>query len=520
MIKVVTSSEIKKLDQLASSYYKIPSIILMENAAIGVVDFITEYLCKTNQIDRILILCGHGNNGGDGFAIARHLVIRGFDVTVQFVGEQKKLSKDAKTNFEILKKFEKYESNLKIILTRKPISLRNAADTNLVIDAMLGTGLNSALRKPYNKIVNWINKVDAIKLAVDHPTGLSSDDGFVPNYCFEADYTLTMGLPKIGTLINEGPKNSGQLEIVDISYPNSLSSKSEIKSSLIEISDVKSFLPKRNLDSHKYSVGKVLGISGSKGLTGAAIMSSESALLAGCGGVLQLTTNKLQNVFSKKLKEVMTFSVESENYFLATSDFKKIKPKIEWADILMIGPGLGRKNETAELLWEIFTKFPKKKKVLDADGLNLLADQIISKNLDLSNSILTPHLGEFSRLIRKDVEFIKRNLLQAGSKFAKNNRCILVLKGAPTIIFDEKGNSYINSTGNPGMATVGMGDVLTGIISGLYSQGISAIEAAICGVFIHGLSGDIAKRRKNEFSLISSDVQQNISRAFSLIISG
>lgn len=518
MIKVVTSSEIKKLDILASSKFNIPSIILMENAAIGVVDFITEYLCKKEQIESVLILCGHGNNGGDGFAIARHLVNRGFEVTVHFIGDKKKFSEDAKTNFVILNKFEKEISNLKIISSQKPYSVKASNQPDLVIDAMLGTGLNSALRQPYDTFVNWANKLKSIKIAVDLPTGLTSDDGHVLNYCIKADFTLTMGLPKIGTLINDGPKFTGQLEIIDISYPSSLANAESIKTSLVETSDIKLFLPKRDYDVHKYSVGKVLAIAGSMGLTGAAVMSSESALLSGCGGVLLLTTEKLQNIYSKKLKEVMTFSVGSEKEYLSFFDFDKMKSKIDWADVLMIGPGLGQNSETAELLYKILIDYPKKKKVIDADGLNLLSNFRSLSRLDLAKTILTPHLGEFSRLIRKEVDKIKQNLLNEGKEFSIKHKCILVLKGAPTIIFDERGDCFINPTGNPGMATVGMGDVLTGIISGLYAQGISPFEAAISGVFIHGLSGDIARLKKNELSLISSDVQTNISKAFNLVL--
>jgi NAD(P)H-hydrate epimerase len=518
MIKVVTSSEIKKLDQLASSKFKIPSIVLMENAAIGVVDFISEYLCKEEQIENVLILCGHGNNGGDGFAIARHLVNRGFEVTVYFIGEKKRLSIDAKTNFEILKKFEKEISNLKIVSSKKPYFFGTAKKPELIIDAMLGTGLNSALRRPYNTFVNWANKFNAVKLAVDIPTGLSSDDGGVLSCCFKADYTLTMGLPKIGTLINDGPRFTGQLEIVDISYPNALAMRESINTSLVEISDIKLSLPKREFDVHKYSVGKVLAITGSKGLTGAAVMSSESALISGCGGVLQLSTEKLQNIYSKKFKEVMTFSVGSDREYFSLSDFERIKSKIDWADVLMIGPGLGQNMETAELLNKILIDFPKKKKVVDADGLNLLSNLNSLDKVDLSKTVLTPHLGEFSRLIGKGVETIKKNPLTEGKRFAEKYKCILVLKGAPTIIFSEAGRSYINPTGNPGMATVGMGDVLTGIISGLYAQGIKALQAAISGVYIHGLAGDIARLKKNEFSLISSDVQSYIPKAFNLVL--
>lgn len=518
MIKVVTSTEIKKLDLLASSKFNIPSVILMENAAIGVVDFITEYLCKTEQIETVLILCGHGNNGGDGFAAARHLVNRGFDVTVHFIGARNKMSKDARANFDIIQKFEKEISNLKIISSQKPISVTTANQPDLVIDAMLGTGLNSALRQPYDSFVNWANKLKSIKIAVDLPTGLTSDDGRVLNYCFKADYTLTMGLPKIGTLINDGPKFTGQLEIIDISYPNSLTNAESIKTSLVEISDIRSFLPKRDYDAHKYSVGKVLAIAGSKGLTGAAVMSSESALLSGCGGVLLLTTEKLQNIYSKKLKEVMTFSVGSEKEYLSFFDFDKMKSNIDWADVLMIGPGLGQNSETAELLYKILIDYPKKKKVIDADGLNLLSNFKSLSKIDLTKTILTPHFGEFSRLIKKDVDKIKQNLISEGKKFSIKHKCILVLKGAPTIIFDASGNCFINPTGNPGMATVGMGDVLTGIIAGLYAKGISPREVAISGVFIHGLAGDVARLKKSEFSMISRDVQSNIPQAFNLIL--
>lgn len=519
MIKVVNSSEIKKLDLAASKKFKVPSIVLMENAAIGVVNFIFDEIAPGKNIKNVLILCGHGNNGGDGFAIARHIVNRGSDIQVIFIGKKNKLSNDAKINYEILSTFEKELSSLKIISTSLPSKLRIGKSFDLIIDALLGTGLNSPLRDSYLKSVEWANSLEGIKIAVDIPTGLSSDSGKVLNVCFKANYTLTMGLPKIGLLINDGPKYTGELQIVDISYPETLSSSPKIKNQLVEITDVNRFLPKREYDAHKYSVGKVLAIVGSKGLTGAAVMSAESALISGCGGVLLLCTEKLQNIFAKKLKEVMNFAVHGNrgDYFIE-DDFEKVQPKIEWADVLLIGPGLGQASETQKFLLKLLSLYPKKKKVIDADGLNLLANFIKRKKINLEKCILTPHLGEFSKLIKKDIQSIKNNMLSEGSKFSRKHKCILVLKGAPTIIFDEEGNSFINATGNPGMATVGMGDVLTGIISGFYAQGISALNAAICGVFIHGLAGDIAKLKKNEMSLIASDVYRSIPKAISLVL--
>jgi len=520
MIKVATAAEIKKLDQLATELFDIPSLILMENAAIGVVDFISN-LSSEKSISNVLILSGHGNNGGDGFAIARHLVNRGYNVCVILIGNPQKISGDARVNFEIIQKISEKESNLKIYINPKSLNkIKELFDGpfDLVVDALLGTGLNSEIREPYLTTIKWANKYKALKLAVDIPTGLSSDNGKILGIAFQADYTLTMGLPKVGLLINDGPKVSGKIEIVDISYPFSLSNSDDVKKHLIEEVDIYERLPRRPYDAHKYSVGKVFAIAGSSGLTGAAKMSCEAALRSGCGGVLLLTTQKLLSVYAKSLKEVMTFPLKNNNgnYFVE-NDFDEIKSKVEWADVLMIGPGLGQNQETLKFLRKLLLYYPNKKKVIDADGLNLLANFIDDRKLFLKNSILTPHLGEFSRLIRKSVDEIKENIFEYGEEFARKHKAILVLKGAPTIIFDPSGNSYINSTGNSGMATVGMGDVLTGMISSFFAQGLSSLDAAIVGVFLHGLAGDIAAIKKSKLSLISSDVIKFIPDTIKII---
>lgn len=518
MIKITTSEEIRNLDKNATLLFNIPSIILMENAAIGVVEFISNL---NYQIQNVLILCGHGNNGGDGFAIARHLTNRGYNVCVAFLGLEEKLSGDAKINFEIIKNFSESEEN--VVLQLNPTSLKKLDSIfkkpfDLIIDALLGTGLNAELRDPYLSAVKWANKYNALKLAVDIPTGLSSDSGKILGDAFKANFTLTMGLPKVGMFINDGPRVCGDIEIVDISYPFSLSSDYSIRKNLIEDIDIKERLPIRPYDAHKYSVGKVFAIAGSSGLTGAAKMSCEAALKTGCGGVLLLTTKKLQPIFAKSLKEVMYFPLQgNDGDFFVESDLKEIKSKIEWADVLMIGPGLGQNPETLEFLKKLLLKFPKKKKVIDADGLNLLAKFIENEKLSLQYSILTPHLGEFSRLIKKSTEEIKENIFNEGSKFAIKHKTVLVLKGAPTIIFDQSGDAFINPTGNSGMATVGMGDVLTGMISSLLAQGLTPIDAAITGVYLHGLAGDIAASKKTKMSLISSDVLKFIPDSIKII---
>ncbi|MGB9665178.1 MAG: NAD(P)H-hydrate dehydratase [Ignavibacteria bacterium] len=520
MIKVTTAAEIKRLDQLATEKFNIPSLILMENAALGVVNFISE-LSQERYLNNVLILCGHGNNGGDGFAIARHLTNRGFNVCVVLFGNLDKISGDAKINFEIIRRIAEKESNLKLFINPKSLNkIRNIFEEpyDLIVDALLGTGLNSEIREPYISVIKWANEYKALKLAVDIPTGLSSDNGKILGTAFNADFTLTMGLPKVGLLINDGPRVSGVIEVVDISYPYSLSNSYEVKKNLIEDIDIYERLPQRPYDAHKYSVGKILAIAGSAGLTGAAKMSCEAALRSGCGGVLLISTKKLLNIYAKSLKEVMTFPLKNnERDFFVENDFDEIKSKIEWADVLMIGPGIGQKEETLKFLRKILLAYPEKRKVIDADGLNLLSNFIDDKKLSLRNTILTPHLGEFSRLIKKSVEEINENIFEYGIEFSKKYKAILVLKGAPTIIFDQVGNSFINSTGNSGMATVGMGDVLTGMISSFFAQGISGIDAAITGVFLHGLAGDIAAIKSGKLSLISSDVIKYIPEAIKII---
>lgn len=511
MKPIVTAEQIRVLDNKAINIFKIPGCILMENAALNSFYIIENEILEGHE-KTVLILCGVGNNGGDGFALARHFIIRNFFTTVVVFGNIEKISPDAKLNLDILLQFKSH-NNYSILFEKDFAKIQNNK-FDLIVDALLGTGLNSSLNESFMKVVKWANVYESKKICLDIPTGLNSNTGFIMGDAFISDFTITMGFIKAGLLINDGPKYSGEIFTANISFPVSFDFLENIRLKLIEKKDIRLLYPKRNYDSHKYSVGKVVIVGGSKEYTGAPILAAEACMKSGCGGVVVLSPENLINIYAGKLKEVMYFSTQNKNNdYLSISDYIRIKNKLDWADVILIGPGLGQNESTSELVKQILIDYPDKKKVIDADGLNLIS-QMKLENFNLNNCIFTPHLGEFSRLTNLSIEEIKKDYVKYGSEFSIKNNCTLILKGAPSFVFSKFGFAYINSTGNPGMATIGMGDVLSGIVAGLFAQDMDGISSALFGTYIHGLSGDIAFENRN-IGLIASDVTYYLPQAIS-----
>jgi hydroxyethylthiazole kinase-like uncharacterized protein yjeF len=468
----------------------------------------------------VIIFCGKGNNGGDGFVVARLLLEQGMNMTVVLIESENELSGDALKNYQRLQDCK--TSRLQIIGIGKYQKFKSKK-FNVIVDAMLGTSFRGELKGKYLKIIEWCNKQSSLKIAVDIPTGLNGETGEVLSNAFKADRTVTMSNPKIG-FYNEGAKEfTGEVIVVDIGIPKKAildSVKSDDKNiSLVDESDVKKSFPKRASNSHKHSVGKIFVIAGSKGMMGAALLCSQSAMRSGAGQVILGIPDSEYGIIAKRTIEVMPLGLPATiDGTLSSKAIDEIEKRIEWANVVLLGCGLSGNSETQQLIRAIIQKTDKPM-VIDADGLNALNGNLeLLKNKKPKNVILTPHRGEFSRLIGIPSKEIERNKYCLAANFAKEYNLILVLKGAPTITALPSRKIFVNSTGNSGMSTAGSGDVLAGIIASLIGQGNSNSDAAVNGVYLHGKAGDITADKLGMHGMIASDMIKNLPSAITSII--
>lgn len=515
MIKVLTNDEMRELDSSTIHEFSIPGSIMMENAAIGVYDSIVKNYGKVEN-KNIFIFTGKGNNAGDGFAVARHLYNHMANVFVFCMCEASELAGDALMNFNILMAI--YSDKLKIdhlqvVKINSIDDIFNYPEPDLIIDAIFGIGVKGDIEGLAKDIITYCNKLITPKIAVDIPSGLNGTTGDKSNVVINSDLTVTMALPKLGCLINEGPRYSGKLEVVDISIPEHMLLNNRSRTYILQPEDIKIRLPKRDFDAYKYSAGKVFVLAGSKGLTGAAALTSEAVLKSGAGAVILGIPESLNSIMEEKVTEVMSLPLpETSEGTLSYKGIDKIIQYVNWADIVLIGPGLAQHKDTKRLLIDLLSKIDKPL-VIDADGINnLQGNTDLLKNYK-NDIILTPHYGELSRIIEKSTGEIAFNRVTVARNCAKDLNAVIILKGAPTVIADKNGNVYINSTGNSGMATAGSGDVLSGMVAGFFAQNKNLVDSSIISVYLHGYSGDLAKDSLSEFSLMAKDILKNIPKA-------
>jgi ADP-dependent NAD(P)H-hydrate dehydratase / NAD(P)H-hydrate epimerase len=517
MKHVVSAEEMRWCDETTINTYGVPGLLLMENAGRGVAEVVKQEFSPLES-KHILVICGKGNNGGDGFVVARLLSNSCAHISVLLVGSPSELKGDAKTNFKILLVVAK-KSKGQIDIRRYSKRLLAAfPKPDIIVDAMFGTGFTGSVRKPFADLIEWVNQRQAKIVAVDIPSGIDGTTGVVGNYAIRANLTVTFGYLKSGLLCNQGRELVGSVHVVDIGIPRLVSEDKRLKTFLVEQSDVRLILPKRSIHAHKYNVGKVLVLAGSKGLTGAAALCCTSTLRTGAGAVVLGTPDPVYQVLARKLTEAMVFPLPATSAgTLSLAALDKIRERLSWADVLVVGPGLSLNSETQQLILKILHEYSGKT-LIDADGLNALAVHGISKlHSSHARFILTPHIGEFSRLSRIPSNKVEEHRIEAAREMAKKNGATIVLKGVPTIIASKDGSAILNSTGNPGMATAGAGDVLSGIIAGLWAQGMSDTEAAWTGVYLHGLSGDTIAKKIGERSLVANDIIEYLPSALQSI---
>ncbi len=522
-MKVASFNQMKEIDSVAIKKYGINGLELMENAGRSVGKNAEEMLAEIEGKKRsVLIVCGKGNNGGDGFVVARHLLnskcVKHIDIKVAVLGNIKDIKGDAKTNFDVLKKtgadiFEIFE--LKQLQKAKHIF----SHADLVIDAIFGIGLRGTIRGVSLKVVKLVNMLKTSKvLSVDLPSGLYEGFDEKRDVCIQADRTITFGLPKKELLIYPGIKFTGNLIIQDIGLPKKLLTAPELKLNLITNNELSSLVPDRPVNSHKGTFGHVFIIAGSRGLTGAATLASLGALYSGTGLVTLGIPESLNSIMEMKLTEVMTKPLaETVDGSLSKKAKKEILNFSSRVDVVAIGPGLSRNAETSSLILELLESL-EKPVVIDADGINALVGHVSILKKRKYPTVITPHPAEMARLVGKNVSKISSDRIGTAEKFAIIYKTITLLKGARTIIADEIGNVYINPTGNPALASGGMGDVLTGLISGLIAQGLSGLDSAKLGAYLHGLAADIWKdENKLDRCLTATELTNYIPKAFSMI---
>ena len=503
-MRIVTAMQMKNIDKAAIEDYGIQEIVLMENAGTAVAKKVEEMLGNIHNGD-IFIAAGTGNNGGDAFVAARQLLNHGFKVKLFVLGDKNHFTASAKINYDILHKISneiyEIETDHDWDKVKMALSLSNA-----VLDGLCGTGMKLPLRAEHKKMINLINKYSKKTIAIDLPSGVEADKGEVEDDCaVKADFTVTLGLPKIGSLLYPGAAFVGQMQVEDINLPAALLNDINICHKLIDYDLIKNYLPVRPMDAYKGSCGRVLAIAGSVGYTGAAVLCTKAALKTGAGLVTLGTGESLYDIFAEKLLEIMVKPLpEADKGAVSTAAVDVILPREESYDAILLGPGLGRNPATLDFVQK-FALQVKKPLVLDADAIFAFAGQAEKLKQCAYMPILTPHLGEFANLLQIKVKDLKHNLWQYAQESAKEYNCVFVVKSEKTIVACPDGQIFLTTVGNPGMATAGSGDVLAGMITALRADKLNAIKAAIAGVYLHGKAGDLAAQ-EGMVGVIASDI--------------
>ncbi len=522
-MKLPKAHEMQALDQCAIEEFGIPSIVLMENAGLGTVLFMEKELgSPENHFAAIFI--GPGNNGGDGLVIGRHLHQRGCEPIFIILVDPDSLKGDAAVNLNIVRRlklpFHIIDSQTRV--QTLPILFKQIESRGkpcyAIVDALFGTGLTRELTGHFADTIDLINSPDfAINVpvvAVDIPSGMDADSGSVMGSSINAKFTVTYGCAKPGQIMHGSSELTGKLHITDIGIPPEALVKTGIQTELLTEVTAHKWLRKltRDKSSHKGTHGHLLILGGSTGKTGAAILTAKGALRSGCGLVSLCVPHELNPVFESQLVEAMTVPLPSSGSIITDNDLEIITESLIDKKAIVIGPGLGTDSSTEKLVLHLYHTVTQPM-VLDADALNILAANMGHIKNPAGPRIFTPHPGELARLTQSTPAEIQNHRLQAArnacSIFNHDKQIIIVLKGDGTVIAHSDGEAIINTTGNPGMATGGMGDVLSGIIGSLLCQGLSSLEAAAAGAFIHGKSGDKLNERTG-FGFTATELADNI----------
>jgi hydroxyethylthiazole kinase-like uncharacterized protein yjeF len=510
-MELVTAAEMRALDCAAIEERKIPGLRLMENAGKAVVQEMERQFGRLR--DRTFtVVAGKGQNGGDGFVVARLLRQRGCRTRVVLLAAASLLTEDSAITF---RKYKQAGGRTHQVTDEASIAGVQSlvCDSEILVDAIFGTGLNAPVQGAAAVVINLMNRSRRRIVAIDLPSGLHADSGQILGTAVQAFLTVTLARPKRGLYLGDGPNIAGIIRIVDIGIPPEVIARAKIPLQLLDAVSLRAMLPPRKRAAHKGSFGHAGIIAGSSGKTGAAAMAALGALRAGAGLVTVSIPEGLHGVLEAKLLEAMSFPVaETASHSLAQSAKASLLGFAAAKTAVAIGPGIGSEGETVGLVRELITEI-KQPLVLDADGINALAGHAHILRRAQAPVILTPHPGEMARLLGTSAGDVQKDRLGVAGGFAQEFNVHVVLKGAGTVIAAPDGALAVNPTGNPGMATGGTGDVLTGMIVGFLAQGLSPWNAACAGTYLHGLAGDLAAARRGEIGMIARDLVDAIPEA-------
>ena len=504
-MKLATAEQMRELDRKAIEERGIPSIELMERAAEGVAAAVLALLPEKPSKCRIAVFCGSGNNGGDGLAAARLLFLSGAAVRVFLAGSYEKLTPDA---LEETRRLSECGVELEPFDPADMDQRRWVMGCHVVIDALLGVGLSREVREDslYGAAIALINDGPAAVVSADIPSGISADSGQVLGMAVKSDKTVTFTLPKIGHFAGDGGMHTGELTVWDIGIPEDLIRGCVCDAQTTERELVQEALPRRKPDGHKGDFGKLLIVGGAVGYTGAPYLTASAAVRTGCGLVYLGVPECIWPVEAVKCVSAMPFPLPDQGGKLSGAALALAMEKLSGCDVLALGPGLGRGPGPEEVTRELLRR-TEKPTVLDADGINALAGHMDVLDARRGRiTVLTPHDGEFARLTGRTVQEITLgDRVAMAREFAADHGCVLVLKGHRTVTAAPEGNVLVNTTGNSGLAKGGSGDVLTGVIASLLCQGAAAMQAAVCGVWLHGRAGDLAAAERTEYGVTPED---------------
>lgn len=510
-MRIVTASQMQELDRRTIEEAGIPGATLMERAGTGVVSAFEDTFGSPKG-RTICIFCGKGNNGGDGWVVARLMRRKQAKVKTLLLGSVSDLRGDAKTMY---RRFVKLAGAKAVVTNPTAASVQKAlSQSDYVVDALLGTGISSTVKATYQEVIQAINDAKRPVIAVDLPSGIHTDTGVILGTAIRADLTVTFGYPKLGLYLGQGIDCSGSVRVTDIGIPSQFIDDLPGDISLLTASEMRALLPPRPASAHKGTFGHAGIIAGSPGKTGAAALAAKAALRTGVGLVTVAIPSRANPVLESKLLEAMTFPVlDTESGTFGLQALPQIREFASLRDSIAIGPGLTTHPETTQFV-QMFMKDLDRPSVIDADGLNALAGHCEVFKACKGQLIVTPHPGEMSRLVgHASPRAVNEHRVSVASDFAKAHGVVVVLKGARTVVAHPGGAVTICPTGNPGMASAGMGDVLTGMLAGFLAQGLVPWDAARLGVYLHGWAGDLAAATRGQAGLIAGDLIDQLPQA-------